>query len=171
MNKSDIKFVIDSLLNQIKIKIDTWDSNEAYWRLQKVLYINLKLRECKPISGSFYIPTPKHIPDGQSTINIQIEDQKCFKYCLLYGLFKDKIKKNVQEMYHYKKLEEKYPNVLNFEGIRFPVRVPDIKKFCQLNSNISINVYLFEENTIIPLCNIFRERKKRTSYKFTSFEC
>ncbi len=27
----------------MKIKIDPWDSNEAYWRLQKVLYIDLKL--------------------------------------------------------------------------------------------------------------------------------
>ncbi len=66
-------------------------------------------------------------------------------------------------MYYYKKLEEKYPNVLNFEGIQ----VPDIKKFCQLNSNISINVYLFEENTIIAYATY---SEKATSYKFTSFE-
>ncbi len=63
LNKSDIKFVTDSLLNQIKVKIDTWDSNQAYLRLQKVLYIDLKLREYKPISGSSYIPTSKLVSD------------------------------------------------------------------------------------------------------------
>jgi hypothetical protein len=52
---------------KIKIKIDTWDNNEAHWRLQKVLYIDLKLREYKPISGSSYIPTTKHISDTKST--------------------------------------------------------------------------------------------------------
>jgi hypothetical protein len=88
-----MKSVISSLLNKVKIKIDTWDSNEAYWRLQKVLYIYLKLREYKPISGSSYIPKPKHISETKSTNNIKNEDQKCFKYCLLYGLFKDEIKK------------------------------------------------------------------------------
>ncbi len=44
-------------------------------------------------------------------------------------------------MYHYKKLEEKYPNVLNFEGIQFPVKVPDIKKFCRMNNNTVIPRY------------------------------
>jgi hypothetical protein len=63
LNKSDIKSVISSILNKVKTKIYTWDSNEAYWRLQKVLYIDLKLREYKPISGSSYIPTPKLISD------------------------------------------------------------------------------------------------------------
>ncbi len=132
LNKNDIKSLIKSLLNEIKIKIDAWDSNEAYWRLQKVLYIDFKMREYKPISGSSYIPTPQRISDTKSTINIKYEDQKCFKYCLLYGLFKDEINKNAQEMYHYKKLEEKYPNVLNFEGIQFPVKIQDIKKFCRM---------------------------------------
>jgi hypothetical protein len=50
-----------------------WDSNKAYWRLQKVLYIDLKLREYKLISGSSCIPTPKHISDTESTINIKNE--------------------------------------------------------------------------------------------------
>jgi len=38
LNQDDIKSLIECLLYEIKIKIDTWDSNEAYWRLQKVLY-------------------------------------------------------------------------------------------------------------------------------------
>ncbi len=53
-------------------------------------------------------------------------------------------------MYHYRKLEEKYPNVLRFKGIQFPVKVQDIKKFCGMNNNISINVYLYEDNKIFP---------------------
>ncbi len=64
LNKDDIKFVIDPLL----IQIYSWGSNEpnlTYWRLQKVLFIDFKLREYKAISGS-YIPTPKHISDTKS---------------------------------------------------------------------------------------------------------
>ncbi len=73
-------------------------------------------------------------------------------------MFKDEIKKNAQEMYHYKKLEEKYPNVLNFKWIQFPVKVQDIKKFCRMNNNISINVY--EDNKIFPY-ETFTEKEKR----------
>ncbi len=65
------------------------------------------MREYKTITGSSYIPTPKHISDTKST-NIKNEDQKYFKNCILYGLFKDETKNNPQQIYHYNKLEEKY---------------------------------------------------------------
>jgi hypothetical protein len=157
LNKDDIKIVIDSLLNQIKIKIDSWDNSEAYWCLQKLLFIDFKLRKHKPICG-FYIHTPKYISGTKSTINIKNEDQRHFKYCVLYESSKNEIKKKGQEIYNYKKLEKKFPNVLNFERIQFPFTVQDIKKFCQLNS--SINTYLFEENTIIPHVT-YSEKEKR----------
>jgi hypothetical protein len=44
------------------------------------------------MSRSSYIKTLKCISDKKATINIQNEDQKCFKYCMLYHKHKNKIK-------------------------------------------------------------------------------
>jgi len=149
-NKDQIRDIIILLLNQIKDKIDLWDNNEAYWRLREVLFIDFKLREYKPLKGSSYIPTPERISKTKSVINIKNEDQKCFKYCLLYRLYRDRLRNNPQEMYHYRTLENEFPNRLNFKGIQFPVKVHDVKKFCEQNKDISINVYLYEGGSVIP---------------------
>ena len=92
MNKYQIRDAIKSCLNYIKDKIDAWDNNEAYWHLKSVLFIDFKLREYKPINGSSYIPTPKDISTKKCVINIKNEDQECFKYCLLYGIYKEDYK-------------------------------------------------------------------------------
>lgn len=42
---------------------------------------------------------------------------------------------------------------MNFNGIEFPVRINQIKKFMQQNKNIAVNVYFFDskEKRICPL--------------------
>jgi hypothetical protein len=149
--EENINNVIINLISQIKIKIDEWDNNEAYWQLRRILFIDFKLREYKPLRGSSYIPTPMNICLTKSIINIQNEDEKCFKYCILYGLFKNEINDHPERISHYKNLEKNYPNRLNFDGIEYPVKVNQIEKFCKQNNDISINVYYIGgNNTIFP---------------------
>ena len=62
-----------------------------------------------------------------------------------------KLKHIHNEFYHYKKLENKYPNLLNFNNIPFPVKADDIEKFCEQNENISVNVFHYDEDQIYPL--------------------
>lgn len=162
INNAEIKNAIRNLLYEIKNIIDGWESNEAYWQLVRVLYIDFKLREYKPLRGSSYIATPKKISETKSTINIKNEDQKCFKYCIMYGLYNNEIAKNPQEMYHYKRLENKYPNKPDFSKLLFPVSLEDIKKFCKQNPDISINVYnLSERKEIKPLQTCIQDEKRK----------
>jgi hypothetical protein len=110
LNAGNIKNSIVKLINEIREKIEAWDNNEAYWHLKRVLFIDFKLREYKPLRGSSYIPTPVKIDSTKSIINIQNkEDNKCFKYCILYGLFKDEINNHPERVTHYKKKEMEYP--------------------------------------------------------------
>ena len=161
LNKDNILLVIRKLLREIKNIIDNWDNNEAYFRLINVISVDFKLREYKPLKGSSYIKTPIFVSNTKSVINIKNEDQKCFKYCILLALYENEISKNPQEMYHYRSLERKYPNRLNFEGISFPVKVSDIKKFCNQNQDISINVYIAEENNIIIPYETYSYKERR----------
>jgi len=104
---------------------------------------------CNKQVSSSYIATPKEIYSTKSVINIKNDDQKCFKYCIMYYFHQSEIKKNPQEMHHYRKLEAKYPNKLTFDGVSFPVNVDDVKRFCKQNPSISINIYYYN-GEIIP---------------------
>ena len=157
LREDEIKGVIKDPLNEIHEKIESWDNNEGYWHLAYVKHIDFKLREYKPLTGSSYIPTPKWISNKKATINIKNDDQKCFKYCLVYHKHKNEIKKNPQEMYHYKKWE--YLQEFSFETIKFPVEVYDIKKFCKQN-DISVNIYVVNGGEIVPYLTYAQELKK-----------
>jgi hypothetical protein len=91
LNKRHIKEAIMKLLYQLQETIDAWDDNHAYWQLQHIIHIDFKIREYKPLSASSYIPTPKEIDNTKSVMNIKNDDQKCFKYCLMYAKYKDEI--------------------------------------------------------------------------------
>ena len=47
---------------------------------------------------------------------------------------------------------EKQAETLNFDGISFPMKLKDIKKFEQQNPQLSVNVLGYEAKEIFPLC-------------------
>ena len=157
LRKDEIEDAIKDSLNAIHEKIESWDNNEGYWHLVNVIHVDFKLREYKPLSASSYIPTPNWISSKKAIINIKNEDQKCFKYCLLYHKHKNEISHHAERITHYKKWD--HLNEFNFEGIKFPVEVGDIRKFCQ-NNEISVNVYIVNEKEILPYRTCTQEEKK-----------
>jgi len=162
LNKKDIKKSIINLIEKIEDKIDSWENNEAYWLLKRILLIDFKLREYKTLAGSSYIPTPDWISKTKSIINIKNEDNKCFKYCILYGLYNNEINNHPERINHYKNLENNQ-NKLNFNNIQFPVKIDDIKRFCNQNNQISINVYYINDNNknIFPYLTYAQNEKRQ----------
>ena len=67
-----------------------------------VIYVDLKLREYKPLSGSSYIELPKWIYNKKPTVNIKNKDQKCFEYCLQYHKHKNEITHHPERVSWYK---------------------------------------------------------------------
>lgn len=152
-SKDEIKNKIHVCINRIATRIEEWDNNEAYLRLDRIIYLDVKIRIYQPFQGSSYIQTPKWIADKKATINIKNEDEYCFKYCVMYGLFKNEIKYDPERVSHYKKLEEKYHNSINFDKIKFPFEVKDynMRMFQNKNPTISLNIYYVEDKMILPL--------------------
>ena len=107
------------------------------------------------MKGGTYIPLPKFIQNKNAIINIQNEDDKCFLWSILRYLHPKEI--------HAERITDlkKYENELNFEDIKFPVKLKDIAKFEKQNPNLPrIGVFsVNEDNKINPL------RLKKTDCK------
>jgi len=68
------------------------------------------------------------------------EDVQCFKLCIARALNPVK--------YHPERITrqlEKRAAALNFDGISFPMKLKDVKKFEQQNPQISVNVLGYED--------------------------
>ena len=98
-----------------------------------------------PLDGSTYIPLPKILAAKKAIINLKNEDDEYFKWAIRRTL--NPVEKNSERIY--KKLREK-SEVLNWDGLKFPVNLSDINKFDNHNSSISVNVFGYEK-LVYPL--------------------
>ena len=115
--------------------------------ISKIRAQSIDILQYKPLKGSSYIELPKELKNPKmGLININNKDHKCFAYCLLYHLHKNKIKNNPQRVSNYKQ----YENTVDFTGINFPISIKDIPKIEKMN-NITINVFGYENKTTFPV--------------------
>jgi hypothetical protein len=104
------------------------------WTFDDVKSVDIHTCAYNVIGGSSFIPTPARFKN-RSIINIQnFNNERCFAYSVLAGIFP--AKNNVCAPCSY----EEYMNTLHFDGISFPVKIDQIKKFEKQNEEISINV-------------------------------
>jgi hypothetical protein len=76
---------------------------------------------------------------------------------MLYHKHKNEIKFHPERLHHYKKWENL--EEFNFDAIKFPVEVNDLKKFCKQNY-ISVNLYIMNEKEIIPHLTCRKDERK-----------
>ncbi|WAR19509.1 ZN282-like protein [Mya arenaria] len=77
--------------------------------------------------------------------NERYDDDKCFLYCLIASLHPTAIEPERVEHYY------QYEYEVNMSGISFPVTLSQIRKVERQNEHISINVFAYEDESIVPL--------------------
>lgn len=120
-------------------KIDDIQLQGSGFSLSEIKDLNVQVGSFEPYAGSTFIDLPKELKNKRAIINVRNDDNKCFMYAVLSALYP--VKEHAQRTGQYKQFE----NTLNFTGIKFPVELKEITKFELQNLNISINVYMYDE--------------------------
>lgn len=120
-------------------KIDDIALRGSGLTLTEINEILVQINDFQPIAGSSFIDLPSSVKSKHAVVNVKNNDNRCFLYAILSALHP--ANKNAHRVANY----IQYTNELNFNGICFPVNVRDITRFEQLNPNISINVYIYDE--------------------------
>ena len=138
-NSGEIPFIMKDMIEEIDAK-QCIEKGVMSGVRGYIVIVGMKLYEFRPLKGSMYFDLPPFIKNKKAVINIKNMDEKCFIYSVLYGLYGEEIKKNPQELYHYKKLMNK----VKFDNFNFPFMIKDIPKFEKLN-DLKINVISYKE--------------------------
>ena len=152
-----MKLVEDSF-KSIETKIQNYAEDGSAWQFKEVEQLEIHTTEHNPTKGSSYIDLPKWIKDKKAIINIKNRDDKCFLWCILRYLYpRDRDEERIGDL-------KKYEYSLNTKGITFPMKLKDIIKFENLNSDLpGINVfYLDEKDCIRPTREIKNKDFKNT---------
>ena len=124
-------------MSKIQNEFENFTGEGSGWILEDIQSIDLHISRYTPISGSSFIPTPKHLASKKAIVNVnnrKENDEKCFLWSVLAHLFP--VEKDANRVKKYKK----HLDTIKYGDINMPMKLKDIDKFEKLN-NLIINVY------------------------------
>ena len=146
---TDISETYNQMADEIEEEIQKVENAEGSgYTFVIVIKLVLHTTRWEPLYGSSYMPLDPYLANKKAIINMKNEDDKCFMWCVLRALYpKDKNAERID-----KDLKSKQ-DIINMKGICYPVSLNGIKRFEELNPNISISVlgYNKEEGGVYPL--------------------
>ena len=136
------KSKLRNALRQIIGFFDGFIEQGSGWILDKVLAIRLKAARFKLFKGGCKgRKLPLSVQRKKACVTVQCEDNKCFLYSVLAGMFP--VKYNSERTSYYDL------DVLNVEGLPFPLGLKCISKFESCN-DVSVNVFMLVDNIVVP---------------------
>ena len=157
LNINNLNNVFHTAMAKIIQIVEDFQKLTSDFVVEGVEKMYMKVAKYVPGAGSSYIDLPERIKNKKCCINIQNDDDKCFEYSVLCGLYQDEIKRDFQRVTKYKP----YEDVLKFDDIQFPVSVDDVALFEKLNEQ-PINIFGLnkDEDPIILHNHTFKCEKK-----------
>ena len=135
-------FNLKTVKHMLSARVEDFEGRGSGLIFRGINTLNLGIYKRKASVGASFIKLPF---TSRYVLNIQNKDQKCFLWSVLAKLYPAKDHK--QRVTHYIKYEKE----LNMEGIDYPVKLESFKKFEKQNPSISINVFLYDNSSIVPL--------------------
>lgn len=134
---------VDEMLLDILGKFDAFVASGSGYTLQRVLKLSLKIYHFRLLRGGSKL-CPQLV-GKRACLSISCLDDRCFLYSCLAAIHPKKKHADRPWLYN------KYIPELNVDGIELPVRLNQIPRFERLNPSLSINVFGYERNLVIPL--------------------
>ena len=157
LEKTDVKVILPQMLKEIMVNLANYQRNGSGWYFKEVIRFEIYTVDYKTLKGESCIPLPDFLMRKKAIINMENKDDKCFLWCVLRYLH--------PKQSHGERLTDliKYENDLNFKGIDFPVKVKDITKFENQNTDLpGINVLSINDNNKIYPLRLNQKDTKKT---------
>ena len=139
------------LTEQVLEGLAKFQMNGSGWTFHSVVALDIHTVGYDPLNGSSWVPLLKFLASKKALINMKNTDNQCFKWCIARALnpAKREIEKQTDRITkHLRKQAES----LNFKGIEFPMSLQAIDKIERLYTEISVNVFGFDNiSTVYPL--------------------
>ena len=136
LEETDESELYNEMVEEIEEEIQKVQNAEGSgWMFLKVKKLVLHTTRWEPLNGSSYIPLDPYLANKKCLINMQNEDDECFKWTVLRAIHpKDTNPQRIDN-----DLKSKQDSI-NMKGIHYPVDLKAIDRFETQNPNISISV-------------------------------
>ena len=144
-NENISEHELNEAFQKMSASLESYVRNASGWNIRKVIHLKIHTVIYKPLGGSSYIELPLSLKKTRSILNVENNDNKCFTWSILSAIHA--ANENPEKVEKYTDFEHD----LNMSDIAYPVSVSKIDTFERQNLNISVNVFAFDNNEILPL--------------------
>lgn len=135
---------IENAFQKTENSVETFIREGSGWIIKRIKTVRLHIGKYNSLSGGCYsIKLPVFLQNKKCLLTIKCQDNLCFLYCILAGLFPTISNKNAPSSY------KKYLKYLNIKNVAFPMTIDKLKYFEERN-NLSLNVYSYDKE-IFPI--------------------
>ena len=138
-NEADIPEAFKETSADLKTEVEQYQNRGSGWSFKQVNALYLHIAKLNPLEGRSYVKLPGFLLKKRCIINVQNEDNLCFKWAILSCLYP--AQKNTERLSNY----TPYKDILEFGNIQFPMQIKDIAKFEKLNITLSVCVFAYDE--------------------------
>lgn len=163
----DILNIYNEQCDNIIKKMSEFQERDSGWTLTEILRLEININQYKCIKGSQYIALPSKVQKKLACINVQNNDEYCFKWAIISALFPINVNSNRCTSYKVRNIRDDIITlenniVLNFKSLNFPLSTSKIKMFEINNPEISVNVFgLNEKDDVVgPYYSTSKEKDK-----------
>jgi len=153
-------------MEKILARMEEFKERDSGWTLLHLIRLEMNINQYSPLRGSSYIKLPSCLEAKKAIINVKnTDDEYCFKWSLIAAL--SNLNKNANRCTTYKvNINDEVIQVngitLNFTGLQFPLKPADISKFMEINKDINITLFGFDDGVIFG--PIFYSPEVRRNY-------
>lgn len=112
------KNIVDCILKDL----DEFQERDSGWALSSIVNLAININKYTLQLGSSFIKLPHQIACKKACVNVQNNDNECFKWAVLSALHP--VDNNPERVIKY----QRYSNELNFTRIQFPMTVKQIPR-------------------------------------------
>ena len=135
---TDVEELLKTCAEQLGDRIVSYEGNGSGWVVDKLIWLDTTAWLLEPLRGGSFIPLPTWIRNTLCVVNVQNNDDECYRHSVMAALYDGGHDKHRVGSYTHFYTEEDAPN---FDGLEYPLRIKDIRKFEAKNPKISVHVY------------------------------
>jgi hypothetical protein len=131
-------------ITEIENKINEFTERGSGWIIESINKVEIRVGIYKPLAGNCHVELPYGLKKKQAVLDLKNDDEYCFLYAVIAGLFTFKNQRQKYTVKYYKN----YIKNFNLKNIEFPMKIKEISKFEKQNQhlNLCINLYEWSDN-------------------------
>ena len=139
--------IVSAMIEHIKQQIENPALRDSKFVFDRIIQMDIDFHRFNLTGGSTCIPLPDWLAEKKAIINPKNSDLECFKWAVIAAMRWEEIDRDHQRISKFRRKLRRYEDDFDWDGIKFPASIRDIKRF-ESRNEITINILALEDKKV-----------------------